>query len=169
MKKCRKCLETKQFGDFYKYARGRFGVMAECIVCKNKRSANDYRKNHLPPVKLTEDEVVSRRKARFKVWLSKNSAWISAKCADRRARKLSHRPKWANRFFISEIYSLARLRSKMLGVKFHVDHVVPLKSPIVCGLHYEQNLEIIPALANSAKGNRCWPDMPENANLGITS
>jgi len=79
------------------------------------------------------------------------------------AAKLNATPAWANDFFISEVYALARLRSKMKtgGVaQWHVDHIVPLKSARVCGLHVEHNLEVIPGASNSAKGNRRWPDMP---------
>ena len=43
----------------------------------------------------------------------------------------------------------------------HVDHIVPLQSALVCGLHCEANLEIIPGAANEAKKNYWWPDMPD--------
>lgn len=69
-------------------------------------------------------------------------------------------PSWANPFFIEEAYHLAKLRSEMTGFAWHVDHVVPLKSRIVCGLHVEHNLAVVPAPYNLSKGNRHWPDMP---------
>lgn len=68
---------------------------------------------------------------------------------------------WANLFFIDEIYDLARLRTKHLGVVHHVDHIVPLQHPLVCGLHVEHNLRVIPALDNLRKKNLWRPDMPE--------
>lgn len=45
-----------------------------------------------------------------------------------------------------------------------VDHAVPLYGEVndvhvVCGLHCEANLAIIPLRENKAKGNRHWPDI----------
>ena len=84
--------------------------------------------------------------------------------AQRRAMKYRAAPAWANRFFIEEIYDLARLRTKLTGFKWHVDHVVPLKSPIVCGLHWEGNLKVIPATENIKKKNHLLPSVV-NDNL----
>ena len=69
-------------------------------------------------------------------------------------------PKWANEFFIEEIYDLARLRTKHLGVKHSVDHIVPMTSGIVQGLHCEHNLRVVRHVENISKKNRWWPDMP---------
>lgn len=85
---------------------------------------------------------------------------VFASCARRRAKKLQATPKWATPFFITEAYRLAMLRSKVMGFKWHVDHIVPLRSSIVCGLHVENNLRVIPASQNQSKGNRTWPNMP---------
>lgn len=70
-------------------------------------------------------------------------------------------PSWKNDFFISEIYDLAELRTDITGVEWHVDHVVPLCSDYVCGLHCEQNMDVIIGVENSRKSNLWWPDMPE--------
>ena len=90
-------------------------------------------------------------------WREKNRDWYLARSAKhtaaRRALQKQATPAWANKFFIEEIYHLARLRTKYLGVEYHVDHIVPLQSKEVCGLHVEHNLQIIPAVQNISKSN----------------
>ena len=93
-------------------------------------------------------------------WAKRNRASGNAKKAAREASKKNATPKWANTFFIKEIYHLAQLRTKYLGIKHSVDHIVPMTSKIVCGLHVEDNLRVIPHVQNISKLNRHWPDMP---------
>lgn len=38
----------------------------------------------------------------------------------------------------------------------HVDHIIPLVHPLVCGLHVETNLQAIDPIKNIKKSNR-WP------------
>lgn len=71
----------------------------------------------------------------------------------RRAIKAQAIPRWANIEAIELIYSTCPAGS-------HVDHIVPLVSKIVCGLHCEQNLRHLNAKDNHSKGNHWWPDMP---------
>lgn len=57
-------------------------------------------------------------------------------------------PPWADVEKIKAVYTEARRRGMT------VDHVVPLKHPLVCGLHVHTNLRIMPMVKNAAKGNR---------------
>ena len=83
-----------------------------------------------------------------------------AKYAKRRASKRNAAPAWADREAIETIYAKAKQFSDLTGEAFHVDHIVPLISDLVCGLHWEGNLQILPGFDNLSKGNKVWPDMP---------
>lgn len=100
-----------------------------------------------------------RKKAFGEVYRRENVAKIRAYDANRRAKSERATPSWANEFFMDEAYRLARLRTKLFGYEWHVDHIVPLQSKFVCGLHVHNNLRVIPGSENKAKGNRSWRDM----------
>jgi len=78
----------------------------------------------------------------------------------RYAQKIGAMPKWANPSSIRSIYESAA-DMRLAGLYVEVDHIVPLLSDFVCGLHCEANLQIIGGEENRSKGNRWWPDMPE--------
>lgn len=81
----------------------------------------------------------------------------------RRAAEKRATPRWVDHAEIQRRYDWAQLLAEEFGRPFHVDHVVPLTSPIVCGLHWHGNLAVIPAPDNQAKSNRRWPNMPVGA------
>ena len=68
-------------------------------------------------------------------------------------------PTWADQGQIIELYKERAALNRRAGfVKFHVDHVVPLKgifkgTHVVCGLHVIENLEIVLAQKNLKKAN----------------
>jgi hypothetical protein len=92
-------------------------------------------------------------KARTRNSYAANPALRLENAKARKAGALHATPKWANKFFMQEAYSLARLRSKVTGFSWHVDHIVPLRSKEVCGLHVEHNLQVIPGAENLKKSN----------------
>jgi len=90
-------------------------------------------------------------------WRGRNRDLMNALKAKRRADLLARLPKWLSvdeKWMIGQAYALAKLRSKMTGFDWHVDHVVPLRGKDVCGLHTPYNLQVIPAIENLRKGNR---------------
>lgn len=55
---------------------------------------------------------------------------------------------------VKEAHDLRKLRNKTTNTEWHVDHIEPLKSEDVCGLHIWSNLAVIPKTVNLSKGNK---------------
>jgi len=72
----------------------------------------------------------------------------------RRSAKLKRTVLWGNRFLIELQYKMARKMTELLGVEYHVDHIIPLQGALVSGLHVHNNLQVIKASDNFMKGNR---------------
>jgi hypothetical protein len=90
-------------------------------------------------------------------WREKHRDWYLARAAyhaaARRVQVRRATPLWANVFFMREIFHLAQLRTRHLGVEHQVDHVIPLCGKTVSGLHVPENLWVIPAMDNRKKNN----------------
>ena len=76
---------------------------------------------------------------------------MALKKTDRRLRKVGQRQalvSWADMGIIAELYS----KGKLLGMD--VDHIIPLKHPLVCGLHVQDNLQLLSPEENNKKRNK---------------
>lgn len=131
-----------------------------------KASTRAYRAANAAKVALyfrALDQTPARRaqnRARLSAWKKAHPDRVNADTAKRQLRLYQAYPAWADDDIIAEAYALARLRTALTGIPWQVDHIVPLNSDLVCGLHWEGNLQVIPAVANLAKSNDWWPDMP---------
>ena len=170
-KVCRKCGLDKPIASFYKHSGMQDGHLNICKVCRDLYVAewsakNRDRRRAIARVWANTKAVPANRATAFAKWYAKTKVngtyHKQVERVARRTRLVARQatPSWANRFFIEEAYALARLRTEVTGIKWHVDHVVPLQSDVVCGLHCEGNLRVIPASENISKHNRYWPDMP---------
>lgn len=73
----------------------------------------------------------------------------------RRLRKADQKKamvSWACLETITDFYTEA----KYLG--WHIDHIIPLKHPRVCGLHVENNLQALSPEDNMKKSNKWFPE-----------
>ena len=103
-----------------------------------------------------------RMKARIRSKEPVRRAYILAAARCHQVSKQRAIPMWADRDAMRAIYVEAATR-KARGEDVVVDHIVPLTSRLVCGLHCEQNLRIIQRRENLRKRNYFWPDMPKAA------
>jgi hypothetical protein len=100
-----------------------------------------YRKGRRSPLEMTEE-------------LRKE--WVREKAAKRATRAKQARMGWDKEltdFVTVEAHRLRQLRNKLFTFEWHVDHIIPLKGEIVCGLHVWNNLAVIPKVENLRKGN----------------
>lgn len=116
---------------------------------KLSEKARRYRESN--PEKIVESARKWRRQNRHKTNASKSR---------RIAAQLQATPKWADHSKIQEFYFAANFLGMVTGEWYHVDHMIPIRSELVCGFHCQANLQVIPGKDNQRKGNRYWPDMP---------
>ena len=96
-------------------------------------------------------------KAAYKQYYEANYPRMLAKRNKQHADKLKRTPAWLTDdeyWMIEQAYELASLRTKMFGVPWHVDHVLPLRGKMVSGLHTPYNMRVILGVENLRKGNR---------------
>jgi hypothetical protein len=177
MKKCKRCLSEKPLTAFRADPRYKDGFGSWCIECHRQRNsewakqnrerlsqkASDWRASNLELAREVNRNFKNRNKAKLQedhaAWSKVNADKRRASTSKRKAAKLRAVPKWANPKAIAAIYKEAARREG----RWHVDHIVPLQSPLVSGLHCEANLQIIPASDNESKRNFWWPQMFEDA------
>ncbi len=82
------------------------------------------------------------------------AAYYRYKATERQARIKKATPSWANKDLIREFYKTAVRLTNETGIMHEVDHSIPIKGKLVCGLHVETNLEILTFDKNRSKSNR---------------
>ncbi len=86
--------------------------------------------------------------------------------AKRRAIKISALCGWASERAMQRKYDEAVALTSTTGIKHQVDHIVPLVNSRVCGLHCEDNLQVITASANARKSNTFAEDIVLTSRKG---
>ena len=118
---------------------------------KYKETKKLYCLNNIEFIKTINKNYYLNNKDKIKQYSKdyclKNPNFKKSHCAKRRATKLNATPKFANLNKIKEIY-------KNCPKGYVVDHIVPLQSKVVCGLHVEWNLQYLTPSENSSKSNR---------------
>ena len=130
---------------------GRHTICKECVskydkarYCSSKRMKKYYA-NHL-----------SEKDKRILYYNNNKEKYFTYKI-NRRAAKLDAIPVWFDGFdyfAISEAKKLIKIRNKLTGVKWELDHIVPLQNEKVCGLHYHKNWQLLTQFENRSKGNK---------------
>jgi hypothetical protein len=125
----------------------------QCLVCKELKPCSEFSKKSLDRIYVL-DTYCRKCKSDIPInTVNKKQHYLvnKDKYAEARiryfTRKDKAKPLWASDAAIKKIYDSC-------PEDWHVDHVYPLQSDWVCGLHVETNLQVLPKKDNLSKGNR---------------
>jgi hypothetical protein len=171
MKICKSCLNNLNETNWYKSSQKKYYYL--CISCHKNTSKKNYKKESAiarasfwakkNPHKVQENRKKYKDKnreilrAKGRQYIKENPHIVNANTAKRRALKRNATPTWLTKRHFMDfklIYKLAKLTEKATGIKYEVDHIVPLAGKDVCGLHVPWNLQHLPAKENIIKGNK---------------
>jgi hypothetical protein len=139
------------------------------IRAKAKKSYNNHCEKSRARSKKSYQKNTEARKTYSKEWRARNlkhakhydaeycrnnKAKFNAKNSKRRAAIMQALVLWSETSEIIRLYAECTRKTKETGIIHHVDHIIPLKSNLVCGLHCLANLRIVTQKENLAKCNR---------------
>jgi len=175
-RKCCECKNIKELQEFRKISNVGYKKDYEykCLMCikiyhqkrylERKQEYSDRQKLYISDPKIKEKRSISRQKyykknknrmlILAKAWEQENKGRRKAIKAKYRAQLLNATPKWANMEKILQIYKDCAKIEKETGLKYEVDHIIPLQGKIVSGLHVDTNLQILLMVENRSKGNK---------------
>ena len=149
MKTCSACGQTLPLSSFPVRKASRDGLGYSCRDCKSAQNKNHY-DNNKEDHYARNRRVLAARKARDPAWANAWNVWKKMKAAKRVAP-------WAKFSDTVRFYREAHALTASTGVPHEVDHIIPLRSKIVTGLHCVENLQVLTAAANNVKGTSFTP------------
>jgi 5-methylcytosine-specific restriction endonuclease McrA len=157
-KTCRSC--SKTFGEAYRCSdsyRSKSGYIPlsewRAIISERSVARGDKRS---PEQKARRKEYARRYMAGY---VRRPDVRLRSKKskAKRKAAKRMAVPNWfgeLDSLVWQEAYDLCKLREKATGIKWEVDHMIPISCNSATGMHVWNNCQVIPAIMNREKSNR---------------
>lgn len=135
---------------------------AEYFAAYNKSAAGKAAKDRY--YAANKDAVIARaalrpdevKRLHRKNWKANHKTSTKLHVSIRRKRNREATPRWltkTQRAAIKQLYLLAMESTRITGNRYVVDHIVPLQSPLVCGLHVPWNLRVLTQRENALKYN----------------
>ena len=116
-----------------------------------------YERNKEQVIARAAARPVDQRRLHREKYKSQNPELYKAFTSVRRRRHKNATPKWITadqKLDMRMLYLKAQELTKMTGERYVVDHIIPLISPDVCGLHVPWNLRVITQEENLKKSNK---------------
>ncbi len=175
VKTCHGCSAALPLTSFYRNKKRKDGVQTRCKSCMSIHAASWYTRNksrhrsvgqqyYLNNIESLTQYARDWRQANLeqtkniqREWKKNNKEKVCSYSAKRRALERKACPAWLTDLHwqqIEAVYHEARRLTELTGILHEVDHIDPLVSDLVCGLHVPWNLRAIPAFQNRSKGNK---------------
>jgi hypothetical protein len=172
LKTCRYCNLEKAKNMFPKKKDTKDGLAWKCKSCvkeynssrpkeyTRKKSKEHYYKYKEKLQKEARERYYKNResrKATMRKYNKNNRALKNFLESKRYTKKKNAYPKWLTKdqkVEIKRMYILASALTKVTGIQYDVDHIIPLQGKNVSGLHIPSNLQILTRAENCSKGNR---------------
>ena len=135
-------------------SRAKRGYSYHCKICKNEITHQTYVKNNPGAKRGTKRCESTFDRLRYaKQYRQDNYGQYASYAAKRKAQKINATPPWFETIEVQQLYDEAARLTELTGIPFHVDHIDPLQSEQVCGLHCLANLQILIWKDNLTKNN----------------
>ena len=161
LKKCSKCAIWKvRTEDFYKDTRtidGRVAACKRCIDRRNKSARLQDPEAHRKRVNSRYRENKEEVSEKFRLRYASDPEFRKQKLVQfylREERTKVATPPWVRPEELKVFYIQAAKLELETGEKYHVDHIIPIKHDLVCGLNVPANLQVITATENLQKSNK---------------
>jgi len=116
-----------------------------------------YERNKEQVIARAAARPVEQRRLHREKYKAQNPELYKAFTSERRRRHKNATPKWITpeqKLAMRNLYLKAQELTKIAGERYVVDHIIPLISPDVCGLHVPWNLRVITQEENLKKSNK---------------
>lgn len=152
IKLCKTCQTFLDVDLFSKCSKSSHGFQSSCKACKKQTQIQYRNSKKLHDSHVRKYVVVINKRNYTSSWKKLNPGKVKEQIVKRKLKRSYC--SWANQHKISSIYAMAKFLTSVVGIQYHVDHIIPLQGKNVSGLHVENNLSIVRAEYNLSKGNK---------------
>jgi 5-methylcytosine-specific restriction endonuclease McrA len=125
---------------------------SSCPSCATKKHGRSHLSQYVvDKVKTWRSLNPDRRRIHSRTYRQSHIAEILADTRLRQAVKINATPRWVDKALLKQVYRDAKAMRDQ-GMNVEVDHIIPLRHSLVCGLHVPWNLQIITSRENRLKG-----------------